>query len=120
MREQILKLANEIYDAAQPKRTVKAHEFAMEDNPDAVVVHEVDIKWGDERLRIATTADTARPPFEWLVEISSDVGDADYFKHYLIRDNDVVLAQRKVLTPIDQDEADLIMSDLRAAQAHIE
>jgi hypothetical protein len=118
-RQEILALARTIYDAAEPKRDVQARDFAMDENPEQVVVHEVDLKWGGERLRIAATEAAARPPFEWLVEITSDVGDADYFKHYLIREHDVVLAQRKVLTPIDQAEVKLILADLRAAQSHM-
>jgi hypothetical protein len=118
VRNEILALAQSIYRQTQPKRAVKAHEFAMEEHPDDVVVHEVDVKWDDERLRIAMTEATARPPFEWLVEITSDVGESDYFKHYLVRDHDVVLAQRKVLTPIDDEEAAIVMADLKAALAH--
>jgi hypothetical protein len=119
VRDMILTLSESIYDQAEPKRAVTAQAFAMEENPDSVVVHEVDVKWEGERLRIAKTEASARPPFEWLVEITSDIGESDYFKHYLIRENDVVLAQRKVLTPIDQEEADIILADLKAAQNNL-
>jgi hypothetical protein len=117
VRQEIFDLAREIYEQAEPKRAVKAGDFAMDEHPDDIVVHEVDLKFGNDRLRVAVTDEAARPPFEWLLEITSDVGEADYFKHYLIRDHDVVLAQRKVLTPIDQREADLVMADLKAAKA---
>jgi hypothetical protein len=102
---------------AEPKRDVRASDFAMEENPDRVVVREVDLRNGDERLRVAVTDPGARPPFEWLLEITSDVGEADYFKHWLVREHDVVLAQRKVLTPVDDAEADLILSDLSTAKS---
>jgi hypothetical protein len=118
-REEVLALAQAIYDAAGPKRAVKAEDFAMDEEPERVVVHEIDLKWDGQRMRIAATEPNARPPFEWLVEITSDVGDSDYFKHYLVRDEDIVLAQRKVLTPIDREEADIILSDLREAKEHI-
>jgi hypothetical protein len=117
VRDEIKALAQLIFDQAEPKRAVLASEFAMEETPDRVVVHEVDLRQGDERLRIAVTEAYARPPFEWLLEVTSDVGEADYFKHYLIRDEDVVLAQRKVLTPLDDEEAAILLGDLRTAQS---
>jgi hypothetical protein len=49
------------------------------------------------------------------MERSSDVGEADYFKHYLVRAHDIVLAQRKVLTPLDAEEAGVLRGDLDAA-----
>lgn len=109
-------LARSVFERAEPKQEVRASEFAMEEEPDQVVVDRVDLKHDGERLRIAVTRLDARPPFEWLLEISSDIGEADYFKHYLIRENDIVLAQRKVLTVIDDEEAQLIMTDLRTAE----
>jgi hypothetical protein len=117
VRQQILNLAKSIFDRVEPKRDVKAGDFAMEENPDQVVVHEVDLRGGDERLRVAMTEPAARPPFEWLLEITSDVGESEYFKHYLVREHDVVLAQRKVLTPVDAQEAELILADLRTAES---
>jgi hypothetical protein len=116
-RAEILALAQAIFREAEPKRTVLARDFAMEENPDQEVVDEVDLRHEGERLRIAVTRNEARPPFEWLLEITSDIGESDYFKHYLIRENDVVLAQRKVLTPLDAEEAALVLGDLRTAQS---
>jgi hypothetical protein len=116
-REEILSLARSVFARAGAKRAVRAKEFAMEEDPERVVVHEVDLKHEGERLRVAVTEPDARPPFEWVLEITSDVGHADYFKHYLVLADEVVLAQRKVLTPIDREEADLILSDLRIAES---
>lgn len=118
-RLKIVELAQAIFDKSPAKRAVKAREFAMEDKPDVVVATEVDIRWEGERLRIAATEASARPPFEWLMEITSNVGEADYFKHYLVREEDVVLAQRKVLTPIDAAEAKIIIHDLQVAASHV-
>jgi hypothetical protein len=115
VRDEIYKAAQQFYDSGA-KRDMTAGEFAMDGNPDRVVAHEAEARHGGERMRVAATEEAARPPFEWLLEITSDVGEADYFKHYLIREDDVVLAQRKVLTPIDRQEADLILSDLRTAR----
>jgi hypothetical protein len=120
VRDEIMTLAQAIFDQVESKREVRAREFAMEDNPDRVVVDEVDVKHEGERLRIAVTKPEARPPFEWLLEITSDIGEADYFKHYLVREEDVVLAQRKVLTPLDAEEAELVLVDLRTAQGWLE
>jgi DNA-binding cell septation regulator SpoVG len=116
VRSDIYELARNIFNRVETKRAVRAKEFAMENNPEQVVVHEVDLRQGDERLRIAMTEEAARPPFEWFIEITSDIGESDYFKHYLVRQDDVVLAQRKVLTPIDQAEADTVIHDLKLAQ----
>lgn len=116
-RAEILALAEAIFREVEPKRTVLARDFAMEENPDQEVVDEVDLRYEGERLRIAVTRTEARPPFEWLLEITSDIGESDYFKHYLIREDDVVLAQRKVLTPLDAEEAALVLGDLRTAQS---
>lgn len=116
VRGEILRLAQSLFDRAEPKRAVRAKEFAMDDNPEQVVVHEVDLHGESGRLRIAVTEADARPPFEWLLEITSDVGEADYFKHYLVREHDVVLAQRKVLTPVDAEEAKSILDDLGVAE----
>ena len=68
------------------------------------------------RGEIAATLPNARPPFDWLMEITSELGVADYFKHYLIRENDIVLAHRKTLTPIDDLEAKIILADLAAVK----
>jgi hypothetical protein len=116
VRERILQAARDFYEAAGSKRDVVSADFAMEGDPDLVVVHEAEARWDGNRMRVAATEAAARPPFEWLLEITSDVGEADYFKHYLIREDDVVLAQRKVLTPIDDEEAELVLDDLRQAR----
>jgi hypothetical protein len=110
--DEIVSKAQALFDQAPRVREVKASDFAMEIDGDPVVVHEAQLKSEAGRLRIAKTQAEARPPFEWFMEITSDVGEADYFKHYLIREDDIVLAQRKELTPIDEPEAALILHDL--------
>ncbi len=116
-RQALIDLAEQVYRSVPAKREVRAADFAMEDNPERIVVREVELKWDDERLRVGKTLDAARPPFEWIYEISSDVGDTEYIKHYLVRAGDIVLAQRKVLTVIDDVEADVMRADLEAALA---
>ncbi len=113
LEEQIRREAVELYDTVPEKRAVKGEAFAMDD-AEQIVIYEVDIRLPEgQRLRIAMTEASARPPFEWLTEITSDIGEpGDYFKHYLIRDTDIMLAQRKELTPIDDQEAELILHDL--------
>jgi hypothetical protein len=112
----IRQAALELYEAIPQKREVPARAFAMEEEPDRIVVTEADLRWPDGRVRVALTKPEARPPFEWLVEITSDVNEADYFKHYLVREDDIVLAQRKVLTPLDDQEAQTMLADLAAAR----
>lgn len=116
-RKDLLGLIDQLYSSAPAKREVTAGEFAMEENPERIVVREIDLKWDGERIRIGKTLDEARPPFEWVYEISSDMGESEYFKHYLVRENDIVLAQRKVLTVIDDVEAAILRADLEEALA---
>lgn len=118
--DQIWSAAVALYEAAPKKRQLTAGMFAMDGDADRMVATEADIAWDTGRLRIAQTVPEARPPFEWLLEITSDVDEQDYFKHYLVREHDVVLAQRKVLTVIDATEAQIILHDLAEAQAALD
>ncbi|HEY6736261.1 MAG TPA: hypothetical protein VI322_00940 [Candidatus Saccharimonadia bacterium] len=115
-RTAIVAAAQAFYAAAPQRRTMLAEQFAMDGDLRRVVATEAEVKWPGGRMRVAHSRPEERPPFEWIYEITSDVGEADYFKHYLIREDDIVLAQRKELTPIDQAEAEVILQDLAAAQ----
>lgn len=98
------------------KSDVFGADFAM-DEPDAKVITAADLKLADgQRFRLSRTENSARPPFEWLWEISSDLGESEYFKHYLIRETDTVMAQRKEIFPIDEPEAEIILADLKFAR----
>ncbi len=120
LESKIRAAAAALFETVTDKKTLYGRDFAMEDRPDEAVVEEVDLHLPDgERYRLAQTLPTVRPPFEWQMEITADVGEADYIKHYLIRDNDIVLAQRKVLTPIDDAEAEVMLADLAQAQRYI-
>lgn len=106
-----------LYEAAMDRREHLGAKFAM-DAADAVVMYEVNVPVGEgERYRINASLPSSRPPFEWIMEITADLGQADYIKHYLIRDDDIVYADRKVLTVIDEQEADIMLEDLAAARA---
>ena len=115
IREELVALIILVYGSVPAKREVTAADFAMTERPERIVVKEVEIKWDVERLRVAMSEPSVRPPFEWLYEVSSDIGESEYFKHYLVRESDIVLAQRKVLTPIDNHEAEILRADLQAA-----
>lgn len=114
-REEILLAAQAVFDAGGNVRAIRASDMALEIDGDPIVAHEVSVKWPEGRMRVARTEASARPPFEWLWEITSNIDEGDYFKHYLIRDEDVVLAQRRVLTPIDDEEAVIVLEDLALA-----
>lgn len=114
-RQELVELIVRVYGSVPAKKEVRAADFAMEDEPERIVVKEVEFKWDGNRLRVAMSEPKARPPFEWFYEVSSDVGESDYFKHYLVRADDIVLAQRKVLTVIDEREAEILRADLQAA-----
>lgn len=107
----------EVYEAATDRREHLGAKFAM-DNADAVVMYEVNIPVGEgDRYRINASLPSSRPPFQWAMEITADLGQADYIKHYLIREDDIVFADRKVLTVIDEQEAEVMLNDLAATRA---
>jgi hypothetical protein len=116
-RKELVDLIERVYALVPAKREVSAGEFAMEEQPERIVVKEIDLRWDGERLRIGKTLDDARPPFEWVYEISSDMGESEYFKHYLVREDDIVLAQLKLLSVIDAEEAAILRADLQEALA---
>ena len=106
----------ELYRLLPLRREIKGADYLMEPADKTVIeVGELKIKDGP-RLRIGATETDARPPFEWLYEVTSDVTPADYFKHYLVFEDHIALAHLKVLTPIDEAEAEVILSDLRIAR----
>jgi hypothetical protein len=115
-RHEIQERAEAVFAGASRVRSVPASQFELEAPGDPVVVHEAEVRFGEDRLRVGKSVPAFRPPFEWLLEITSNVGEADYFKHYLILEDQIVLAQRKVLTPIDEAEARVVLADLEAAR----
>ncbi len=117
-RHEIVELAGAVFEAAPNRRQLKARDFMFEGEGNRVVAEEATLNTSEGRIRVAYSQPTERPPFEWQWEITSDIGEADFFKHYLVRDEDVVLAQKKVLTPINDFHADVLISDLRAALTH--
>lgn len=118
LAQRVRAAAKELFDLIKTKKPVLGSALAMEP-ADEVVLYEANIKTPHGNLQLAETLPAARPPFEWLMEITSDLGDGSYFKHYLIRENDIVLAHRKLLTPIDDVEANTILSDLAVAKQEI-
>lgn len=117
-RRDIVELAGAVFAAAPRHHVLTAAEFMFEGEGNRTVAEEATLDTPDGRLRIAYSQPAERPPFEWQWEITSDMGESDFFKHYLIRENDVVLAQKRVLTPIDDFHAGIVLGDLRAALKH--
>ena len=118
-RDEIIRAARTLFDAAGPKREARASEFELDLEGDPIMVNEADMRWTSGRMRVAMTTQDARSLFNWLIEITSNIGEVDYFKHYLVLENEIVLAQRKVLTPIDDQEALVILADLNTAREQI-
>lgn len=115
---EVRRRAQELFDLVPEKREVRGAALVMDDE-DALVLREAVVPVPDMgKLQISATEATARPPFEWLLEITSDLHpESDYFHHYLVREHDTVLAIRKDLTVIDEEEARLILADLATARA---
>jgi hypothetical protein len=108
--------AAELFEMVPEKREVRGSALLM-DQGDEIVLREITIKApGAGTLQIAATSPSARPPFEWLMEITSKINDDSYFKHYLILEDKIVLAHRKELTPIDDREAAVVLTDLAIAR----
>ena len=114
LRLKLLKLVDELIDACPKLKIQHGHDLAM-DEEELVVSKVAKFDLGDEvgTVTVARSEAVARPPFEWLAEITCEINDAGYLKHYLVRDSDVVLAHRKVLTEIDNAEAERIITDLK-------
>ncbi|QQR51871.1 hypothetical protein IPG36_04620 [bacterium] len=117
-RREIVEMARAVYEAAPRHHVLKAAEFMFAGDSSRTVAEEATLDTPNGKIRIAYSQPAERPPFEWHWEITSDMGEADFFKHYLIRENDVVLAQKRVLTPIDDFHAGIVLGDLRAALKH--
>ena len=118
-RTEIVRAAREVFELATRRRSAVASEFALEISGNPIVVNEADVRWDEGRMRVALTTAEAHPMFDWLIEITANIGEVDYFKHYLILPDEIVLAQRKVLTPIDEVEAQVILGDLKLALAQL-
>lgn len=109
-----------LFDIMPAKKQTLGEALAMDD-VDMVVLELAEVADEDgNKFKLSVTKPEARPPFEWLIEISSDLGESEYFKHYLVREDDIVLAQRKVLTVIDDEEAEKILVDIAEARALVE
>jgi hypothetical protein len=120
LRQAVIDLVEEILDLAPKIKWQHGRDLAMDDE-EAVVSRSTRIDLGEEvgEVTVAASEASARPPFEWLVEVTADINERGYLKHYLVRDNDVVLAHRKVLTEIDDAEAELLIADLRQTLAFL-
>jgi hypothetical protein len=115
----VLELTASVLATAPDVEAVTGESYAMEP-ADAVVLHQVDLNLDEGRLRVGMTKTSARPPFEWLAEITSDMGESAYWRHYLVRETDIVLALRRDLTPINDVEAQTIISELESALRQIQ
>lgn len=100
-------------------RDIPGSDFVMEPG-DVTVIQELDVMTESGRFRLAATKATARPPFEWLYEITSEINTGAGIRHYLVRDHDIVAAERRTLTPIEAIEAQIILSDLELVKNSIE
>ena len=97
-------------------REIPGSDFVMEP-ADAVVIEELDITTDQGRFRLAATRPNARPPFEWLYEITSEINTGTAMRHYLLRESDIVVAERRTLSPLDEESAKLILLDLSLVEA---
>ena len=118
LRQRIIELVFDVLDRAPKVKRLYGRDLAM-DEEDAFVGRSARVDLGEEIgiLSLAQSEPSARPPFEWIVEVTSEIGESDYLRHYLIRENDMVLAHRKVLTEVDDREAEGVITDLKTALA---
>jgi hypothetical protein len=120
LRNEIINLVIQILLLAPKIKQQFGSDLAMDDE-DEVVCEYTKIDMGDDIgvITVAKSKEYARPPFEWIVEVTSEIGESEYFRHYLIRDDDMVLAQRKVITEVDDEEARLLIIDLKSCIAYL-
>ncbi len=92
----ITSLAANLFADLPNKRLIHGEALSMDD-PEMIVLETAEVLDQDgNKFKLSATKPEACPPFEWLYEISSDLGHSEYFRHYLIRDTDIVLAQPKI------------------------
>jgi hypothetical protein len=113
-RSELIALVDELIGLCPKLKHQYGRDLAMDDE-DLLVSKVAKFDLGEEvgTVTVARSEAIARPPFEWLAEITCDINDVGYLKHYLVRESDVVLAHRKVLTEIDDQEAERIIGDLK-------
>lgn len=99
--QQLLSLIVETLEASSATQAVYGREFVMEPG-DQLVGYRVKLNLPDYWLRLDVSTARARPPFEWSGEITSDGPTG--LEHYLVRDDDVVRAERKNLTVLSPVE----------------
>jgi hypothetical protein len=114
LRLTVIELVDQIITLAPKVKQQFGRDLAM-DNEDELVSEsaKVNLSEGVGQVAVARSEAIARPPFEWLVEVTSQINETDYLKHYLVRENDIVLAHRKVLTEVDDTEAEQLIRDLK-------
>lgn len=118
LRREVLETVTGLIQTSPEADEVTAEDYVLE--PAAAVVLDhllIPTRDGDVDLNLCRPGWS--PPFEWLAEITSSLPGADYFKHYLVRNNDIVLAHRRELTVIDDAEARRILADLRLASQYL-
>jgi len=113
LRQRIVELVSAILEYAPKVKTQYGRDLAM-DEEDLAVSRSVKLDLGEEvgTISLAESEAVARPPFEWLAEVTSEIGESDYLRHYLVRQDDLVLAHRKVITEVDDREAESLIADL--------
>lgn len=113
LREQIVDLVQQIIAIAPKTKQQFGRDLIMDDT-ELLVSESARITFDDGAvISLAQSTPAARPPFEWLVEITSELEASDYLKHYLVRQDDMVLAHRKVITEVDDQEAEALVADLK-------
>jgi hypothetical protein len=114
LRLEVLEAIKRLISDCPTANVVRADDYVLEP-ADAIVIDHAVIHTEDGDVDLNLCRPEWYPPFEWLAEVTSDLPGADYLKHYLIRDKDIVLAHRRDLTVIDDAEAELILADLQIA-----
>lgn len=115
-KENLLRLIIETLSANFATCKVYGSEFAMEPGDQLVgyrVKHNLPELW----VRLDVSTASARPPFEWCGEITLDGPRG--LEHWLIRETDVVRAQRKDLTPLSSNEIDGVITIMLSVQAKL-
>lgn len=116
LRQEVLNAIKQLIADCPTANKVTAEDYVLEP-AEAVVIDHAVIHTDEGDIDLNVCRPEWYPPFEWLAEVTSDLPGTDYLKHYLVRDSDIVLAQRRELTVIDDAEAERILADLEIAAA---
>lgn len=108
--EELYKNCQELVEQGEFATVTAEETMADELAPNTVVIKKIKVKLTEGYIELQVTTPEARPPFEWLAEITWDTGE---YCHYLVRKEGIFAARGKELTPVTPIQLESILQHLR-------